>query len=775
MMPNTTVEYLNPEQAASLHRKHVRGAWARGGAAAIMYTTMLIGWGFGFYTDQSIKGITLMVVILIAINPPFIFILKSIRNRDHYELVSFCINLIEVTCYTGAVYFAGGIQAGYMLLIFAGVIAYVGVAAPRRITIAVALFAILDYNLMLILEYYGILPHQGPDTIYNYTLHDVQTIGITSSGLFGVVAYVAITTGTALREHGNNLRRRNQELDRINKISHIANRTLDLETILDSMCRELSDLFPVRYAAIGLVNQSRQKLEVVAFHSQDSEIESRLGFELPFEDFSATREVVENPQPLAIRDADSNPGTAQLHEHFQTYGIKSLLIAPLLTRGEPVGSIALPAMDPEYEFKGSEINLIQTIASQVSAAINNALLHAQTESRLDVAEHELEIGRQIQTGFLPEEMPNITGWEISSTFVPARQVAGDFYDAFMLRESGKLVLLIGDVCDKGVGAALFMVVFRSLIRSFCMARPTGKNPEDYLLGIIQTINDYISRTHDRANMFATLFICLIDTRTGKLFYVNAGHETPLLVGGDGQLKQQLDPTGPAIGLMPDLDFTVTGTVIAPGDILLSYTDGVVDSRNPGGESFTEEALIAEISKPYGSALSLVTQLEERILRHISGTDQFDDIAMLAVRRDEHSSDRLHEISVHSQMEDLPLLRKFVEKASVDMGLEEDLKFAFKLSLDEIATNIISYGFTAEAEGTIRISYRKSKNKVVMVIEDDGVAFDYPLSREIDLDQSAEQREVGGLGLYMVEEMMDSIDYERTDDHRNRLTLSKIVE
>ena len=232
------------------------------------------------------------------------------------------------------------------------------------------------------------------------------------------------------------------------------------------------------------------------------------------------------------------------------------MIVPLLTRGEAIGTIGMPGKDPEHVFTEDEIELAETIASQIASAIDNAQLHAKTELALDVAERDLEIGRQIQSGFFPEVLPEIPGWEIATHFHAARQVAGDFYDVFRFKDSNFTAFIIADVCDKGVGAALFMVLFRSLLRAFSETMITAANVQEQLLSIILNTNNFIAEHHGKSNMFATLFFGILDPDSGSLYYVNGGHEPPAILDKDGWIIQRLMPTGPAVGMFPDMEFKV---------------------------------------------------------------------------------------------------------------------------------------------------------------------------------------------------------------------------
>jgi sigma-B regulation protein RsbU (phosphoserine phosphatase) len=257
-------------------------------------------------------------------------------------------------------------------------------------------------------------------------------------------------------------------------------------------------------------------------------------------------------------------------------------------------------------------------------------------------ERELEVGRTIQAGFLPDALPDIPGWEIAAHFEAARDVGGDYYDAFVLRGLNKIGLLIGDVCDKGVGAALFMTLFRSLLRAVAKldefagwtispALTTGERSVARLRESVTLTNNYVARTHGQTAMFSSLFFALLDPETGEFDYVNAGHEAPIIVNS-GKVKTQLEPTGPAVGLMPDVRFDIQRTRLEHGDILFAFTDGVPEALNAAREPFTHERLIALLPQETSSANALLKCVMNALRNHIAGASQYDDITMLAIAR-----------------------------------------------------------------------------------------------------------------------------------------------
>lgn len=269
-------------------------------------------------------------------------------------------------------------------------------------------------------------------------------------------------------------------------------------------------------------------------------------------------------------------------------------------------------------------------------------------------ERDVQIGRQIQADFLPETLPQLPGWEIAARFEPAREVAGDFYDAFMMTQGRRVGFVIADVCDKGVGAALFMALFRSLIRALAQQNYPERDLFESLSGdqpaasagqrrtrpgigaaalreaLLRT-NNYIIDNHLQTNMFATLFFGVLDPTTGALIYINGGHNPPAILGPTG-VKARLQPTGPAVGIMPDGPFTVQQTQLEPGEILFLFTDGATDAKDPNGQLFTEKRLLSLVAQPVSSATAMLGGVEASLRGHIGSADQFDDITMLAVRR-----------------------------------------------------------------------------------------------------------------------------------------------
>ena len=433
---------------------------------------------------------------------------------------------------------------------------------------------------------------------------------------------------------------RAKELTTLNRFASAISSTLELKQILKIVCKEMVEIFGSRNAGIGLLSQDRTQLTLVAFHTAHEEEEDATGLVIPIAGNAATVFVIEHGETIIVPDAQHNPITSSYHNIAFLRGTQCIMIVPLLARGEVIGTIGLPTVDPNRVYTPSDVAFAQTIAGQISGAIENARLYEKTEKARDAMERELKIGRDIQYGFFPETLPNITGWEIASHFKSARMVAGDFYDVFRLKKNGTLGLVIADVCGKGVGAALYMALFRTLIRAFAINKLdelTSKEGSsfsqagDILTHTMGMTNNYISGTHGTANMFASIFLGILEPDTGTLVYINGGHQAPFVIDGNG-IKMQLHSTGTLVGVLPNVTFETNHMQMDSEDILFAYTDGLTEAKSQSGEFYGDERLINRVTQPFHSAGEMVNGVLTDINQHIYGTEQYDDITMLAVRR-----------------------------------------------------------------------------------------------------------------------------------------------
>jgi len=270
-----------------------------------------------------------------------------------------------------------------------------------------------------------------------------------------------------------------------------------------------------------------------------------------------------------------------------------------------------------------QLPAVQSLAAQVASAIHQAEEYASNLAMQKTLQ-ELALAQTIQVSFLPESIPQISGWQLAATLEPARQIAGDFYDFIKLPE-GKWGILIADVADKGLGSALYMALSNTLIRTF--AGEYHRDPAK----VLKTANQQILR-NARANLFVTVFFAVLDPITGLLRYANAGHNPPFLLGGDGIIT--LNNTGMPLGIDEDNEWLQEELVIAPGETLLLYTDGVMDAQNMAGE-FIDRKLILDTVQSHGgkSAAELQQSILSMVHLFVGEAPRFDDITLVILGRE----------------------------------------------------------------------------------------------------------------------------------------------
>jgi sigma-B regulation protein RsbU (phosphoserine phosphatase) len=302
--------------------------------------------------------------------------------------------------------------------------------------------------------------------------------------------------------------------------------------------------------------------------------------------------------------------------------ILSLACAPLKTEKRVIGLIVL-VRDQGNTFSAGAIKLLNSIAMQIAPALEIIRLY-QVAVEKERIERELLMARQVQQSLLPAEMPQIQGWDFARRWRPAREVSGDFYD-FIFEGPDQLGLVIADVTDKGMPAALFMVFARSALRASLGQIHTPAEA-------ITVANNLICRDSFEG-LFATLFYARLMTDSGQLTYVNAGHNPPLLYRSLQDEIQLLKRTGLPLGVVENSDYEECSVVLQPGDFILFYTDGITEAVNSAGVEFGPERLQRVIYELKAcSTDEIISGLENALNEYADPSQSFDDITMMAVRR-----------------------------------------------------------------------------------------------------------------------------------------------
>jgi sigma-B regulation protein RsbU (phosphoserine phosphatase) len=341
--------------------------------------------------------------------------------------------------------------------------------------------------------------------------------------------------------------------------------------------------------------------------------------------FQVSRSVVERVaaegQPILTSDAQTDDRFS-MRQSVLDLRLRSILCVPLVLKDQVSGVVYVDNRLQSGIFTQADLELLTAIASSAAVAIENARLYqvAVDKGRL---ERELQMAREVQASLLPAETPQLPGWEFVARWRPAREVAGDYYD-FIRGERGKLGLVMADVTDKGMPAALFMALSRSIVR----ASVAGvSSPAE---GIARA-NRLICADSSQG-MFVTLFYALLNPAARELTYVNAGHNPPLLCRVGHSRPTQLTRNGIPLGIEPDVTYEQRTLHLIPGDLILLYTDGVTDAMNAQGQDFGMERLERVLQDHFSaSALDVLVALEGALDEFTGSAAPFDDMAMMVVR------------------------------------------------------------------------------------------------------------------------------------------------
>ncbi len=313
----------------------------------------------------------------------------------------------------------------------------------------------------------------------------------------------------------------------------------------------------------------------------------------------------------------------QLPERLaQVFGLEACLIWPLWARGDLLGVMVVePVRD-----SGRRLNILSGIAHQLSLAMENARL-AREIALQERMEREMEVGRDIQASFLPRACPQAAGWEVSAFWRAARQVGGDFYDFIPLRShegAERWGIVIADVADKGVPAALFMALSRTLLRSIAIGRISPA-------ATLARVNDLIL-ADARTDLFVTVFYGVWEPATGRFTYAVGGHNPPVWVSADGQLRT-LTGNGLALGVLEEVVYDEHEIHLLPGDVLLLYTDGLTDAVSAREEEFGLSRVCEVLRQAHRHPAPLILEaLEAEVRAHTGAVEAFDDMTMVVLKR-----------------------------------------------------------------------------------------------------------------------------------------------
>ena len=456
-------------------------------------------------------------------------------------------------------------------------------------------------------------------------------------------------------------------------------------------------------------------------------------------------------------------------------GIK--LVVPLISQGELIGLLNLGARLSEQEYSTDDRKLLENLAAQAAPAVRVAQLVRQQEAEArerQRMEQELQVARLIQQNFLPKELPNLPGWQVEAYYRPAREVGGDFYDFIELPE-GRLGIVVGDVTDKGVPAAMVMAATRSVVRAAAtrLVAPGA---------VLERVNELLEPDMP-PNMFVTCLYGVLDPASGRLRFANAGHNLPYLRTEEG--VAELRATGMPLGLMPGMTYEENEAVVGGGQTILLHSDGLAEAHDPQRNMFGLPRL-ARLIEDHPGGPTLIDELLSDLDRFTGeGWEQEDDVTLVLLQHTVHTapspgraepakrSDESQEDEVRTLAEfDLPsergnerLAMERVADVLVGLDLPPARLERLKTAVAEATMNAMEHGNGYRPEVPVSIKVLASNAALSVRITDRGGGRPIPEAEVPDLDAKlAGEQSPRGWGLFLIKNMVDDVHVASDDTH-----------
>jgi serine phosphatase RsbU (regulator of sigma subunit)/anti-sigma regulatory factor (Ser/Thr protein kinase) len=478
----------------------------------------------------------------------------------------------------------------------------------------------------------------------------------------------------------------------------------------------------------------------------------------------------DEPAPIEIAPNDpiiaffqSAPGAVDIDglelespalDKLRASGVK--LVVPLVTQGELIGLLNLGPRLSDQEYSGDDRRLLESLAAQAAPAVRVGQLVREQEAEIrsrERLEQELAVARLIQQNFLPRHVPEMAGWGVAAEYRPAREVGGDFYD-FIELPDGRLGIVIGDVTDKGIPAALVMAATRSVLRASAqrLIEPGA---------VLHRVNEHLCPDIPE-NMFVTCLYGVLEPATGRLVFANAGHNLPVVsVGG---AVNELRARGMPLGLMPNMEYEEVEATLPPGAQLLLYSDGLTEAHDPDREMFGTARLRNLMATRAGGRLigALLDALNSFTQGGV-GAEQEDDITLVTLRRSGMAR-VLADFGVASRQGNERDAIDRIAQALDGAGMEPARLERLKTAVGEATMNAIEHGNGFDPELEVHVRAVLEGGAVHVHITDHGGARDIPEAPVPDLEAKlAGEQTPRGWGLFLIRNMVDELHVGGAED------------
>ena len=446
---------------------------------------------------------------------------------------------------------------------------------------------------------------------------------------------------------------------------------------------------------------------------------------------------------------------------------KKHFVVPIKSITDEASRFAQGDLEPHKFGDISSIEEISELASSIEKMgadmkeyIKN--LTAITGERERIAA-ELSIAGTIQENSVPNTFPAFperSDFDIYAYMTPAKEVGGDFYNFFLV-DDDHIALLIADVSGKGIPAALFMMVSNILISEGVSA---GNSPAE----VLTFVNNRIC-SHNKAEMFVTVWLGILELSSGKIIAANAGHDDPAVYRSNGYFEMQTNKHSLVIGAMPGVEYNNYEIQLSTGDKLFLYTDGVPEATDKDNNLFTINGMLCALNKyKEKTPKEILEGVKSEVDLFVGDAPQFDDLTMLCIELKEKNT----ALIIEAENDNLHKVIEYVDRVLEENNCSMKDQMKIDLAVEEIFVNIANYAY-GDKTGMAEISAECSDSVLTIVFKDGGVQYNPLEKKDPDTTLSADEREIGGLGIFLVKKNMDSVSYEYKDS-KNILTMKKKI-
>ena len=470
--------------------------------------------------------------------------------------------------------------------------------------------------------------------------------------------------------------------------------------------------------------------------------------------------VAETGLPLNLEDAYLHSKFAPEIDKKTNYRTKAMLCVPLKIRGEVIGVIqVINKMVKPFFFSAEELEMLITISSSAAVAIDTAKMH-KIILKKETLERDLKLAREVQSSFLPQELPLIKNYKFAALNQPALEIGGDFYNFFKLPEN-KLGIVLGDVSGKGISASLFMARLTSDLQYYTLLYP---DPKELLTQMNKVLCERAKR-----GMFVTLVYMLLDTKENCLQIANAGHVCPIFsnIGGIRLLCHE-NKKGLPLGIIEDAEYDQEIFQLGEDSSVIIYTDGVIEAKNYDGKLFGMERLLKEIKTCPNDPDFIVKQITKKIDEFTITQGRSDDLTLLVFSQHNEKKIKPVCLSLKSHPENLRSVRSLINNVLLTIKVSKQDSQNIILAVVEACSNIIKHSYKNDYNQKIDLTINVEAKALTISIIDKGLKFDI---------NSFEPRDVsnvrpGGLGVHIIKQVMDTVEYTQTSQGFNKIKMVK---